>query len=58
VLVGGGMPPLAVVSVPGQGLYQVGLNASLPGNARVKAIRADYVTLSVGGHDLRLDLKK
>ncbi len=57
VLVGGGGPPLALINVDGKA-YTVGLNGTLPGNARVTAIKVDHVTLAVDGREIPLDLKR
>lgn len=57
VVVGGGAPPLAMIKVDGK-THMVGLNESLPGNATVKSIQADYVILTSNDQDIRLGLKK
>lgn len=57
VVIWGKEPPLAVIQVDGK-THQVGLNGSLPGNARVKSIKDDYVVLDDGGRTIRLTLKK
>jgi hypothetical protein len=57
IMVGDGYPPTALVSVGGKTLA-VGLNQTLPGNAKVKSIQTDYVILSANGHDVRLNLKR
>lgn len=57
VVIWGNQPPLAVIQVDGK-THQVGLNGILPGNARVKSIKDDYVVLDDGGRTLRLSLKK
>jgi hypothetical protein len=57
VVVGGGAPPLAMIKVDGK-THMVGLNESLPGNAVVKSIQADYVVLTTNDQDIRLGLKK
>ncbi|MDB5095580.1 MAG: hypothetical protein JWM80_1, partial [Cyanobacteria bacterium RYN_339] len=57
VMIGGGSPPQALVSVGGHTLV-VGLNQSLPGNVKVKSIQTDYVILSADGRTIRLNLKR
>jgi hypothetical protein len=56
-MVGGGAPPMALITIDGKA-YTVGLNESLPGNARVTAIRVDHVILTADGRTIRLDLKR
>jgi type II secretory pathway component PulC len=48
---------MALVTIDGKG-YTVGLNETLPGNARITAIRADHVILTADGRRVRLDLKR
>jgi hypothetical protein len=57
IMIWGNEPPLAVIQVDGKA-HQVGLNDRLPGNARVKSIKADYIVVSTNGRDMRLNLKK
>jgi hypothetical protein len=57
VIVGGGAAPVAMIKVDGK-TCMVGLNETLPGNARVKSIQADYVILTSNDQDIRLGLKK
>jgi hypothetical protein len=57
VMIGGGAPPQALISVGGHSLM-VGLNQALPGNVKVKSIQTDYVILSADGRTIRLNLKR
>jgi hypothetical protein len=57
VVIGGAQPPVAAIKVDGK-THLVGLNETLPGNARVKSIKADHVVLSTGNQEIRIGLKK
>ncbi|MNS44227.1 hypothetical protein D3C72_766650 [compost metagenome] len=57
VIMGGGQPPVAAIKVDGK-THMVGLNDTLPGNARVKSIHADHVVLTSFNQDIRVGLKK
>ncbi|MFN3431353.1 MAG: type II secretion system protein N, partial [Candidatus Sericytochromatia bacterium] len=57
VVMGGGQPPVAAIKVDGK-THLVGLNDTLPGNARVKSIHADHVVLTSFNQDIRVGLKK
>lgn len=57
VIMGGGQPPVAAIKVDGK-THLVGLNDTLPGNARVKSIHADHVVLTSFNQDIRVGLKK
>jgi hypothetical protein len=57
VILGGGQPPVAAIRVDGK-THLVGLNDSLPGNARVKSIQPDHVVLTSFNQDIRIGLKK
>lgn len=57
VIMGGGQPPVAAIQVDGK-THMVGLNDTLPGNARVKSIQGDHVVLAAGNQELRIGLKK